>query len=214
MELELLPSEERNQILFHFQAYLVDRIRDFHNRLKIKFVFDPKWSTWQTIHCLLETSQKESKAGPMCQHLVGAKLQLRFPTLNISNESATTADKQTHRAGDFEIENTVFHVTVSPMDGVFKKCADNLRDGLKVYLIVPDSKLALSRALAGDCCDAQIAVESFESFVSQNIEEVGYFSSANLKHNLRTLLELYNRRVDAVEADKSIMIELPPNLKS
>lgn len=213
LKLELLPQEERNQILTSFQMFLVERVRDFHNRQKLKLVYDSKRSTWQIIHSLFEASYSEGKAGHFAQHLVGAKLQLRFPEVLVSNESASTADKPTKRSGDFEIGNTVFHVTVSPMEGVFRKCQENLKEGLKVYLIVPDGKLAAARQLAEQYCNGQIAVESLESFISQNIEEISVFASEKLKISMVNLIKLYNERVNAVEVDKSLMIELPSNLE-
>ncbi len=213
LKLDLLGPEDRNKILTSFQAFLVERVQDFHNRQKIKLVFDSKISTWQIIHHLLEFSQNEGKAGYVAQHLIGAKLQLRFPDVTVSNESASTADRPTNRAGDFTIGNTVFHVTVSPMEGVYKKCQENLSEGLKVYLIVPDGKLAAARQLADQYCNGQIAVESLESFVSQNIEEISVFASDKLKYSIVRLVKLYNDRVTAVEVDKSLMIELPSNLE-
>lgn len=212
LKLEKLPLEERKLVLTAFQMYLVERIRDFHNRQKIKMIFDPKLSTWQTIHRLLESAKAEGKAGYVAQHLVGAKLQLRFPELTISNESASTADKPTNRQGDFFVGNTVFHVTVAPMPTVFEKCQDNLSQGLKVYLLVTDSKLAAARQLGDQFCSGQIAVESLESFLSQNIEEISTFNVKYLKSKMIRLIQLYNERVDAVEIDKSLMIELPSNL--
>jgi hypothetical protein len=174
--------------------------------------FDPKLSTWLTIKQLLAEAKREGKAGYVAQHLVGAKLQLRFPNITISNESASTADKPTNRQGDFTIGDTVFHVTVAPMQAVFEKCKQNLTEGLKVYLLVPDGKLAAARQMAEEFCNGHIAVESLESFVSQNIEEISSFSSHQLKTNISNLIKLYNQRVDAVEIDKSLMIELPSNL--
>lgn len=188
-------------------------ISELYKLKRISFNFDSKLSTWKTIHNLYKSAYREGKAGYLMQHLVGAKLQLRFPNHKISNESASTADKPTNRSGDFAIGNTVFHVTVSPMEGVFRKCQENLEEGLKVYLIVPDNKLAAARQLAIVYCNDQIAVESLESFVSQNIEEISEFSQEQLTYNIVNLITTYNRRVDAVEIDKSLMIELPANLK-
>ncbi len=213
LNLDLLSPEERNSILVSFQRYLVDKVRDYHNRQKIKLVFDPKLSTWLTIKQLIEDAKREGKAGYVAQHLVGAKLQLRFPSITISNESASTADKPTNRQGDFTIGDTVFHVTVAPMQAVFEKCKQNLAEGLKVYLLVPDGKLAAARQMAEEFCNGHIAVESLESFVSQNIEEISSFNSQQLKTNVTNLIHIYNQRVDAVEIDKSLMIELPSNLE-
>ncbi len=209
LNLELLSLDQRNDILTSFQEFLVERVRDFHNRQKLKLTFDPKLSTWQLVHILFTDAQREGKAGYVAQHLVGAKLQLRFPDVVISNESASTADKPTNRSGDFAIGNTVFHVTISPMEGVYKKCQENLKEGLKVYLIVPDSKLAAARQLADEYCKNQMAVESLESFVSQNIEEMSGFAVNTLKNSILSLVNIYNARVNAAEIDKSLMIDLP-----
>ena len=58
----------------------------------------------------------------------------------------------------------------------------------------------------------RIAVESIESFVGQNIEELSYFTRDKLKNGFRRLLETYNDRVDAAETDKSMLVEIPRNL--
>lgn len=212
MDLASIDQEKRVKILIDFQLFLVDRVRAYHNRQKLKLVFDPKLSTWQNIKNLLEAASKENKGGAVAQHLVGAKLQLRFPDLNISNESYSTADRQTQRQGDFRVGDTVFHVTMSPMQGVFGKCLENLKDGLKAFLLVPDGKLAAARQIADEVSKNQISVESLESFISQNIEEISGFENNKLKHNLTELITLYNKRVNDAEIDKSLMIELPSNL--
>lgn len=212
LNLDVLPNEERLKIIISLQEYLVERVRDFHNRQKIKLAFDPKLSTWHLIRNLLEEAKKEGKAGYVAQHLVGAKLQLRFPAIPISNESASTADKPTNRQGDFQIGDTIFHITVAPMQAVYEKCRQNIAEGFKVYLLVPDAKLAASRQMAEEFCHSHIAVESLESFVSQNMDELSGFNGAQLKDKLGKLIHLYNQRVDAVEVDKSLMIELPSNI--
>ncbi len=213
LNLASLNKEYRDQILTIFQQYLVDRVRDFHNRQKLKLVFNPSLSTWQTIHSIIDIALGEGKAGYVAQHLIGAKLQLRFPNIKVSNESASTADRPTNRSGDFRIGDTVFHVTVSPMTAVFEKCNENLKEGLKVFLIVPDASLVGARQWAMQYGNGQIAVESIESFVSQNIEEISLFESSLLKTNLTHLIRIYNERIDEAETDKSLMIELPSNLK-
>ena len=213
LHIEKMSLEERNEILSSFQQFLVERIHDFHNRQKIRFIFDQKLSTWQIIHTLLEDAKSEGKAGSVAQHLTGAKLQIRFPEISISNESVSTADLPTNRPGDFFVGNAVFHITVSPMQALFEKCNQNLDEGMKVYLLVPDAKLATARQMADQICGGHIAVESLESFISQNIEEISVFSFDRLKHSLSKLINVYNERVNAVEIDKSLLIEIPANLK-
>ncbi len=62
-------------------------------------------------------------------------------------------------------------------------------------------------------CGKKIAVESLESFLSQNVEELGAFAIADIRRHIWALISLYNQRVDAVEIDKSLMIELPETFK-
>jgi hypothetical protein len=204
---------ERNEILVAMMGFLVDRVKDYHNRQKIKLTFNPANSTWHIIHQLLEESASLGKAGYLAQHLVGAKLELRFPEIHVTNECASAADIQTQRPGDFLIGNTVFHVTVSPMPAVFEKCRHNISQGYHPYLLVTDKKLIGARQLAEQMCGSEITVESIESFVAHNINEISVFDKDNLASNFKELVLIYNRRVDEVETDKSLMIELPKNLQ-
>lgn len=194
------------------KKFLVERVKDFHNRQKLKLTFNPALSTWYTISSLLQEAINEGKAGYVAQHLVGAKLQLRFPDIEVSNESGSTADMQTQRPGDFLIGQTAIHVTVAPMPPVFEKCKHNILHGFNPLLLVPDNKLLGARQIAEQVCEHQISVESIESFVSQNINEISIFSKDRLIVSLRELIAIYNQRVDTVETDKSLMIELPSNL--
>jgi hypothetical protein len=212
LNLENISEDDRNNTLYVMQYFLVDRVKDFHNRQKIKLIFNPALSTWYIIHSLLLTAAVEGKAGYIAQHLVGAKLQLRFPEMIVSNESASTADLQTQRPGDFLIGHTAFHITVAPMPGVFEKCMHNISQGIKPFLLVPDSKLVGTRQLAEQTSEHQITVESIESFVSQNINEISHFNKDNLTDSIKNLIAIYNKRVDATETDKSLIIELPSNL--
>ena len=186
----------------------------FTNKLTEKFVviFDPIQSTWHLIHKLLKQAAIKGKAQGFAQHLVGAKLQLRFPEVTVVNQPTSAADNQTHRPGDFLIGDTAFHVTVSPMPSVFNKCLDNIFHGYKPFLLVPDDKLIGSRQNASQFFNKNISVESIESFVSQNIDEISIFKKDNLTKSVKDLIEIYNHRVDEVEYDKSLMIELPKNL--
>ena len=212
LHLGYISKEERNGKLLAMQFFLVDRVKDFHNRQKIKLAFNPTLSTWHIIHNLLLVAISESKAGPVAQHLIGAKLQLRFPHIKVSNESASTADMQTNRPGDFLIEDTAFHITVAPMQAVYEKCLNNILEGYKPLLLVPDNKLVGARQIAEQIVEQQIAVESIESFVSQNMNEISNFGKFELTNSFKRLIEIYNIRVNEAETDKSLMIELPMNL--
>ncbi|HOX58136.1 MAG TPA: DUF4928 family protein [Candidatus Paceibacterota bacterium] len=216
-ELERLPTEERNEILKSLQGFLVERVKDWHNQQRLEPSFDPTKTTWQFVADLLTKAREKGKDRILSQHLVGAKLALRFPTMTIQNFSYSTADNQLGRAGDFHVGDTAFHVTVSTGaggqgSGVFQRCLENIQQGIRVYVIVPAGKLTAARTLAAEAAEGKISVESIESFVSQNMEEIAEFSGEHRKDRLRALLEKYNERVGAVETDKSLLINIPPNL--
>jgi len=212
--LDRLTVERRNAILAALQQFLLDRVRDFHSLQRLEIVYDPARSTWQSIQDLLGKAAEAGKEGPVAQYLVGAKLQRRFPEMEISNESYSTADVQLGRRGDFHIGDTVFHVTVAPMGALYEKCKRNLDEGFKVYLLVPDRLVAGTKQNSELQAAGKISVESIESFVSQNIDELSGFSRTEVKRELRELFEIYNERVDAGETNKSMMIEIPVNLSS
>jgi hypothetical protein len=210
--LENLSAEKRVDVLDEMQRFLVGKVVEFHNRERIKMLYEPSKSTWQNIQDLLGAARETGKEGPVAQHLVGAKLQLRFPDIEVSNESYSTADDQLGRPGDFYLGDTAFHVTVAPMIGVYEKCRDNLENGYRVFLLVPERALTGARQNAELMVPGRIAVESIESFVGQNIEELSYFARDKLKHGFRRLIETYNKRVDTAETDKSMLVEMPRNL--
>jgi hypothetical protein len=210
LHLEELPAEERNKILKDMQGFLIDKLSDYNNPQRLEATYDPSKSTWQLICDLLDEARENSKDGPVAHYLVGAMLQVRFPAIEISNESF--ADVQLGRLGDFYLGNTVIHVTVSPMPALYEKCKRNLRDGLKVYLLVRNKDVVGAKQNAENIAPGQIVIEAIETFVGQNLDELATFSNGRRASGLRQLLETYNRRVDAAEMDKSLMIEIPPNL--
>jgi len=211
--LDQLPETSRNEVLKELQKILVQRVHEYHDLQRLEVSYEPSKSTWQFICELLDAARETGKDGPVAQYLVGAKLQLRFPQIKISNESFSTADTQLGRFGDFHIGNTVFHVTVSPALLVYEKCKRNLKEGLQVYLLVRDKDVVGTKQNAENTAPGQIAVESIEAFVSQNLDELAAFSNQGRATELKQLLGMYNSRVDKVEMNKSLMIEIPANLR-
>ncbi|MCL5290796.1 MAG: DUF4928 family protein, partial [Firmicutes bacterium] len=92
VRLERFTADERNEILQELQLFLVNKVRDYHNRQRLKVLYDPTRSTWQSIQDLLVMAHETGKEGPVAQYLVGAKLQLRFPHYHVENNSYSTAD--------------------------------------------------------------------------------------------------------------------------
>lgn len=207
-----LSPEDRNNILTELQKILEDRLGEYPSGQRLTMAYDPTKSTRRFIQEILSVAREQGKEGPVAEYLVGAKLQLRFPDIEVRNVSYSTADTQLGEPGDFHIRDTVFHVTVAPMLPVYEKCKSNLDQGLRVYLLVPDSSVAGSRQIAEGIISGRMGVEPIESFVAQNLDELGSFSNAGLRKELLRLFQMYNQRVDDVEADKSMLIDIPQNL--
>jgi len=212
---ELDPTE-REEIIGHLQnlqKIISDKVTTYLKGQRIKVIFNPNLCLWSTISNILMMAREQGKEGQVAQYLVGAKLQVRFPEIAIGNESYSTADDQLGRHGDFLIGDTSFHVTVAPMAAVYEKCRKNIEQGFKVYLLVPGRRLSAAWQNAEDAgIEQQIAIEAIESFVSQNIDELSEFSKQKLSIEFKSLLETYNKRVDAIESDKSLLLEIPANL--
>jgi hypothetical protein len=98
------------------------------------------------------------------------------------------------------------------MPMLYDKCKRNLRDGFKVYLLVRNKDVVGTKQNAENTAPGQIVVESIETFIGQNLDELAVFSEGLRASEFRRLLETYNQRVDAVDTNKSLMVEIPPNL--
>ena len=206
-----LSDEDRGQVIDELQVWLVERVRGYLDQQAIEVEVNLGKPAPQIVSDILEAAG--AKSGAVAQHLVGAKLALRYPDLDIENFSYTTADQQLGRPGDFVVGDTAFHVTVSPMPPVLDKCEANLRNGYRSMLLVLDSRLQAARQMA-ETIDVQdrVGILAIESFVGQNIEELGEFGKGGLAEGFRKLLETYNERVEEVETDRSLLIRLPENL--
>jgi hypothetical protein len=213
LHLETKSEAVRNEVLSVMQGHIVTSyVSLYFSAKRVKATFDRSAATWQFIRAILENAALDGKAGAVAEYLVGAKLVLRFPGTPIRNKRFSTSDAQSGFSGDFEIGNTAFHVTVAPMPGLFDKCKANLERGLRVYMLVLENQVVGARQTASVVTDGNIAIQSIEYFIATNIDELCDFDEGKLKSGLLRLLEEYNRRVEAVELDKSMLIEIPPNL--
>lgn len=205
--LENLPQNERNRILTELQERLIPTLMAYQEHFQVEMNYDPSISTEKFVRQIL-TKGSPKTSGAIAQHLVGAKLEMRFPDMEIPNHSASTADAPTERSGDFVIGDTVFHVTMAPQDLVFLKCKRNLVDNCRVYLLVPEKRVSqASRNAKIHELEDDIVIKSIESFVGQNIDELGRFSTELLLQEIRKLIVAYNRRIRVERYAPEIQIE-------
>lgn len=213
-QLDRVSEGERQSGLHAMQAFLAERVNDYFQQERIKVEFNPTSPARTFVASILAVAEKKGRADYVAQHLVGAKLAQRFPDATITNFAGSAADEQSGRVGDFQIGDAAFHVTISPTPEVCAKCAANLKAGMSAVLLVPDDRLAAARELARQqgILD-RIMVESIESFVGQNMAELAEFRRDRLRDELAQLLAEYNRRVEEVETDMSLLIDVPPALE-
>lgn len=152
---------------------------------------------------------KERSGGRVEQHLVGAKLERRFPNERIPNNPGNAGDLQTGRAGDFSLGTTVYHVTVAPARAVIEKCAENLGAGLHPVLLVPRDAVNKAVHVAEDLgLDKRVTIVAIEDFVALNIVEMSVGRDAEFANTLKSIITVYNRRLGEVETDLSLKIEI------
>ena len=205
-------NHARLSVIDDMQKFLVSEVGRWHGAQRLAPKYDASQPIWYFVQDLLVLARERGADGPVAEYLVGAKLQLRFPNREIRNTSYSTADTQPGVFGDFDVEDTVFHVTVSPMPALFDKCKENLRDGKAVYIVTPFGDVAGTVLAARERKTGPIVVASVEGFVSQNLDEMSEFTADQSKTQLKALLKAYNKRVDKVETDRSLLIELPKNI--
>lgn len=209
-----MPEFERKKTLTELQRFLIGKVQEYHSQQRLRAEYNPARSPRLAVRDLLDLARQRGKEGAVAQHLVGAKLQLRFPHHEIGVESVSTADQQLGRAGDFFVGTTAFHVTIAPMQPVFEKCKRNLQNGIRACLLVPEERLQGARQVADmNGLIGQIDVDSIETYVGTNIAEQSEYDSDQLARGFLRLFDEYNRRVDIAETDKSLMIEIPANLQ-
>lgn len=212
-----LPADARVTIVRAVQAWFVVRLQEeffAKERIKAEIIVSAPAST--SVRALIQAGidRGGNVGGAVAQHLVGAKLMLRFPDEEIGNDSYTTADQQTARQGDFTVGDTAFHVTMRPtpqlMDG---RCKSNLSHGFRPVVLVPTRLVAAGNSLAEmSDLEGRVSVLGIEEFVGLNVEEMASFTASGVRSGLRRLLEIYNERVERAETDPSLLIEIPENL--
>ena len=212
--LELLTADEREAEFDRMQTILVGKARKVFDGERLSFEFRHRTASREVIRVILDAAHERGKAGDVAEYLVGAKLALRFPEYDIRNSAVSAADDQGANQGDFQVNDCVIHVTVSPNNGHYDKCLRNISDGFRVFLLVRDDMLESTRRIIRQLTDAQASVESIESFVSQNIEELAHFAGMRIPQNLKALIEKYNERVAEVDTDLSLQINIPAGLES
>lgn len=205
-----LSRLERETILDALIATLIEKARLQLQQEAVRLKIDQNLSPWIWMRQILEATRERSR-GVVEQHLVGAKLEARFPQQNFPAQPAHAADAPTKRRGDFELKtasgDVVIHVTSHPTSALIEKCQENLRDRLLPIIITLREKEQSAVALAEDKGVAdQIAVLPIDHFVAANLIELAAERNLSFIEVFREIIEAYNRRIEAAETDLSCKI--------
>lgn len=208
-----LGVDARRGVGDSLQGYFVTCVqRDYFNKKRLEVSIDPNKPIAAIVSDVLDAARARSDqaTGAVAQHLVGAKLELRFPDLDIGRDKASTADLQTNRQGDFQLGTTAFHVTVAPGAKLVDRARDNLLHGFRPIMLVPQLEVSFAIGLfKSEALDNRVGVQSIESFVGTNIEEMSLFDSRKIRMGIVQFLRRYNERIEACESDQSLRIEEP-----
>lgn len=163
-------------------------------------------STW--IHFILERAKRKS-SDIVEQHLVRATLEKRYADIEVSNFPGHAIDVQTGCPGDFTIGDTVYHVTTTPGPSVIQKCSENIKSGLHPVLLVPGVKAIKTKYFAEyKGIEKYLSVIAIEDFIAFNIIEMATGDQARFLKILQEIVNIYNKRLEEVETDMSLKIEI------
>ena len=198
------------------ETYWIERIREFFDAKPFVIRYDLARSMRSMIRELLALGgkrQRESRGaavvGTMLQHLVGAKLQLALPELEIEHHGAATADVVSGREGDFVLDQTAIHITTAPGEALIRKCERNLSRGMRAIIITTSGGVAAAESqIEVHELTGRIDVFDAEQFLAANLLELSLFISANQKATVDQFIATYNTIIDRCETDPSLKIRL------
>lgn len=174
--------------------------------------YQPDLIPWNFVRELVRTAHEAGKDETLTRHLVGAALHLALPGIVQDNPTLRMGD-QNLPLGHFLVGDTVFQVIMAPFMEVYERCRENLENGYRVWLLVPEKYFCGTRQNAEIILPGRVTVASIESFVGQILERLAGFSRKNMKNAVRRFLETYNERVRTQEQDQGLLIDIPPALR-
>ena len=137
------------------EQWWVDRVRDYFASMPLKMKYDASKSLQSLFEDLFRQVREREESDPgatylgtVLQHLVGAKIELSLPNVQLDHFGASVADHSTGRMGDFQIESAVIHVTTMPSEALIEKCRGNLRANLSPIIITMSERAPVARGLA------------------------------------------------------------------
>jgi L-alanine-DL-glutamate epimerase-like enolase superfamily enzyme len=198
------------------ESWWVDRVKQFLAAKPFRLRFDASKSLRAIVEDLIEQALRREKdrpgtrmAGPMLQHLVGAKLEVAVPDKEIQHHGASVADEPSERQGDFVVDRVVLHTTTAPSEALAQKCEENLNEGLRPIIVTIGRRVAGAQALlSNNGIEGRVDVFDVEQFIAMNVYEWSRFVDAERVVSVRELVSRYNQIIDDCETDPGLKIEV------
>lgn len=141
------------------------------------------------------------------QHLVGAKLELSLPELEITHNGASVADTVSARSGDFVIDNAIIHCTTAPSELLMRKCQATIQSGQHPIILTVGKMLGVAEGLAENLeIEGRVEILDALQFLAANLYEMSLFKASNRKITVVKLIEKYNEIIAEYESDASLRI--------
>jgi hypothetical protein len=207
---------KNSSVLEEVEAWWVERIKEHFSAKPFRLRFDPAKSFQAIIQDLLAQARKRQQEssgtmyqGTVLQHLVGAKLELAMPKIQIIHNGTSVADAVSERSGDFVIDDSIIHITTSPGEAVIQKCQRNIEAGAKPIILTIADGVSVAKGLAANAgLMGRIDIMDAEQFLAANLHELAFFKTSKRLTTLEKLVETYNRIVSENETDPSLRIEI------
>ena len=199
---ETLTASEQMALIDEAQAVFATLIRGILEQEPLEARLKGR-SAEAVIRDILKQAEAKGKAGDVAQYLVGAKLMLRLgreiPVVGSNLGDRRSRGDVRARTGDFEIENATIEVAIGlPDEKHLSQVVEALEDtDREVWLLARHDRVASwqHELQEFEGVDAKrVVVAAVESFVGQNISEMGEFSVKGKASQLQELFTLYNER--------------------
>lgn len=197
---EAANERQRSALLDEAQGCLASLLKQLLEQEPLELRIRGRTAEW-AVGDVLRQADGKGKLGDVAQYLVGAKLMLRLdcmlePHGSNKGDRRRRGDRQA-RLGDYEVEDAVIEVAMGlPDEKHLAQIVEALEATNKeVRLLTSASRLETWQkefARLADIDPRRVTANSVESFVGQNISEMGGFADKGRIPHFQKLVEIYN----------------------